>query len=115
MTKKIVKIIINRNATTGEPESINYEFSGFIPNLWLAIFLNSSKIIRFQLNSNGELSGFFNSLNESIKEILSNVGSITIENNYIPLSGTICGMSNTISDSENPDRDGIWSLEVKYD
>jgi hypothetical protein len=110
-----VSIVINRNETTGDPEQVICEISGLSPNTWLAIFLNSSKLVRLKTNSSGNKSLSIQSISQGLMGILRNVGSISINNQHIPGSGTICGMSNAISDDEDQSRNGTWSLEVRYD
>ena len=101
-----------------KPVKLNYKISGFNTDTWFAIFLNSSRFVRFKTDLKGEALGSVCPIPESNILTLDCIGNISAKlkkNNSIPLSGIIYGATNVIKDDEDESRNGIWSIDLRYD
>lgn len=103
---------------TGKATRMDYSLIGFPSQTWFAIFLNEIKTDRFKTNVSGQIVGYLDAIPSEYDVALTCVGNFHAkwgDSNNLPQSGVVFGTESEIEDIVDIARDGVWSLEVRYD
>lgn len=109
-----IKIIKDENDIA---QSIEYNLTGFSKNIWLGIYVNGNRFVKFRTNTVGKAIGILDTLPDSFNIPLKSLGNFNAKIKNPPTSGIIAGQTTVIEDSDNEGLDnvGTWSIDVRYD